>query len=160
MFESKCRRIFSPTDKYPNSKSGIHWPESWSGQNLWKTAGWRKSGPWIPVQSINDAIYRLTLGYTFEIDQSPSYAEIVAVVRGLRSAAWLSALSMKTSANREIEIGKLIVQEEYFLTNIYGALSEEYDLGNSTENISRIKARVRLILQSKSNHTRHVLHPL
>ena len=64
------------------------------------------------------------------------------MVRGLRSAAWLSALSMKTSANREIEIGKLIVQEEYFLTNIYGALSEEYDLGNSTENISRIKARV------------------
>ena len=96
----------------------------------------------IQVQSINDAIYRLTVGYTFEIDQSPSYAEIVAVVRGLRSAAWLSALSMKTSANREIEIGKLIVQEEYFLTNIYGALSEEYDLGNSTENISRIKARV------------------
>ena len=105
-----------------------------------------KSGPWIPVQSINDAIYRLTLGYTFEIDQSPSYGEIVAVVRGLRSAAWLSALSMKTSANREIEIGKLIIQEEYFLTNIYGALSEEYDLGNSTENISRIKAGVRLIL--------------
>ena len=114
----------------------------------------------IQIQRINDAIYRLTLGYTFEIDQSPSYAEIVAVVRGLRSAAWLSALSMKTSANREIEIGKLIVQEEYFLTNIYGALSEEYDLGNSTENISRIKARVRLILQSKSHHTRHVLHPL
>ena len=104
----------------------------------------------IQVQSINDAIYRLTVGYTFEIDQSPSYAEIVTVVRGLRSAAWLSALSMKTSANREIEIGKLIVQEEYFLTNIYGALSEEYDLGNSTENISRIKARVRLILRIKS----------
>ena len=114
----------------------------------------------IPVQSINDAISRLTVGYTFEIDQSPPYAEIVAVVRGLRSAAWMSALSMKTSANREIEIGKLIIQEEYFLTNIYGALAEEYGLGNSTENISRIKAGVRLNLQSKSHHTRHVLHPL
>ena len=62
------------------------------------------------------------------------------MVRGLRSAAWLSALSMKTSANREIEIGKLIIQEEYLLTNIYGVRAEIYDLGNSTENISRIKA--------------------
>ena len=114
----------------------------------------------IQIQSINDAIYRLTVGYTFEIDQSASYAEIVAVVRGLRSAAWLSALSMKTSANREIEIGKLIIQEEYLLTNIYGVRAEIYDLGNSTENISRIKAGVHLILQSKSHHTRHVLHPL
>lgn len=94
----------------------------------------------IQVQMINDVIYRLTVGYTFEIDQSPSYAEIVTVVRGLRSAAWLSALSMKTSANREIELGKLIVQEEYFLTNMYGALSDEYDLGDSDENILRIKA--------------------
>ena len=107
----------------------------------------------IQIQTINDAIYRLTVGYTFEIDQSPSYGEIVAVVRALRSAAWLSALSMKTSANREIEIGKLILQEEYFLTNIYGALSEEYDLGNSTENIARIKARV-ISFYSQSHITR------
>ena len=81
------------------------------------------------------------------------------MVRGLRSAAWLSALSMKTSANREIEIGKLIIQEEYFLTNIYGALSEKFDLGNSTENISRIKAGVRLIPQPKSHHLQHLREP-
>ena len=91
------------------------------------------------IKGINDAIYRLSVGYTYEIDQSPSYAEIVDVLRSVRSVAWLSALSMKTSSNRETEIDKLVTQEEYFLTNIYSALSDEYDLGDTDENILRIK---------------------
>ena len=82
------------------------------------------------------------MGYTYEIDQSPSYAEIVDVLRSVRSVAWLSALSMKPSSNRETEIDKLVTQEEYFLTNIYSALSDEYDLGDTDENILRIKDRV------------------
>ena len=94
------------------------------------------------IKGINDAIYRLSVGYTYEIDQSPSYAEIVDVLRSVRSVAWLSALSMKTSSNRETEIDKLVTQEEYFLTNIYSALSDEYDLGDSDENILRVKDRV------------------